>query len=45
MDTSPPGIKPRMYAVNFEKHQGDLGLTAIVLADTPGAALEKKTLR
>ena len=42
MDVEPlPGTKPRMYAVNFEKHPGDLGLTAIVLADAPGAALEK----
>ena len=41
MGTSPPGIKPRMYSINFEKHPGDLGITAIVLADTPEAALEK----
>ena len=34
-------IKPRMYAVDFKKHPGDLGVTAIVLADAPAAALEK----
>ena len=41
MGTSPPGIKPRMYSVDFEKRPGDLGTTAIVLADAPEAALEK----
>jgi hypothetical protein len=41
MGTSPPGIKPRMYSVDFERHSGDLGATAVVLADAPGTALEK----
>jgi hypothetical protein len=41
MGTSPPGIKPRMYSVDFERHPGNLGGTAIVLADAPEAALEK----
>jgi hypothetical protein len=41
MGTSPPGIKPRMYSVDFENRPGDLGTTAVVLADAPGAALEK----
>ena len=35
------GIKPRMYSVDFENHLGDLGVTVIVLADTPEAALER----
>ena len=41
MGTSPPGIKPRMYSVDFECLPADLGVTAIVLADAPAAALEK----
>ena len=41
MGTSPPGIKPRMYSVDFENRPGDLGVTAIVFADAPEAALEK----
>ena len=36
-----PDIKPRMFAVGFKRRPGDLGTTAIVLADAPGAALEK----
>jgi len=36
-----PGIKPRMYAVDFKNRPGDLGTTAIVLADAPEAAQEK----
>ena len=35
------GIKPPMYSVDFESHPGDLGTTAIVLADALGAAPEK----
>jgi hypothetical protein len=34
-------IRPRMYSVDFENHPSDLGITAIVLADAPEAALEK----
>ena len=30
-----------MYSVDFENRPGDLGVTAIVLADAPEAALEK----
>jgi len=30
-----------MFAVDFKNHPGDLGTTAIVLADAPEAALEK----
>ncbi len=41
MGTSPPGIKPRMYSVDFENRPGDLGTTAVVLADAPGDVLEK----
>jgi hypothetical protein len=41
MGTSPPGIKPRMCSVNFENHPGDLGTSAIVLADAPEAAPEE----
>jgi hypothetical protein len=41
MGTSPPGIKPRMYSVDFENRPGDLGATAVVLADAPEAALER----
>jgi hypothetical protein len=41
MEASPPGIKPRMFAVDFKRRPGDLGTTAIVLADAPEAALEK----
>jgi hypothetical protein len=41
MGTSPPGIKPRMYSVDFENRPGDLGVIAVVLANAPGAALEK----
>ncbi len=41
MGTSPPAIKPRIYAVDFKRRPGDLGTTAIVLADVPEAALEK----
>ena len=41
MGTSPPGIKPRMCSVNFENRPGDLGTSAIVLADAAGAALEE----
>ena len=33
-----------MYAVNFEKRPGDLGVTAIVLADAPETALEKVSI-
>ncbi len=36
-----PGIRPRAYSVNFENTPGDSGTTAVVLADSPGAALEK----
>jgi hypothetical protein len=36
-----PDIKPRMFAVGFKRRPGGLGTTAIVLADAPGAALEK----
>jgi hypothetical protein len=35
------GIKPSMHSVDFENRPGDLGTTAIVLADAPEAALEK----
>jgi hypothetical protein len=41
MEVSPPAIKPRMFAVDFKRRPGDLGTTAIVLADAPEAALEK----
>jgi hypothetical protein len=41
MGSSPPAIKPRMYSVDFERNPGDVGSTAIVLADAPGAAPEK----
>jgi hypothetical protein len=41
MGTSPPGIKPRPYSVDFENRPGDWGVTAVVLADVPEAALEK----
>jgi hypothetical protein len=41
MEASPPAIKPRMFAVDFKRRPGDLGTTAIVLADSPEAALEK----
>jgi hypothetical protein len=41
MGTSPPAIKPRMYSVDFENRPGDLGVTTVVLADAPEAALEK----
>jgi hypothetical protein len=41
MGTSPPGIKPRMYSVDFENRPGDLGGTTVVLANAPEAALEK----
>lgn len=30
-----PDTKPRMYSVDFENRPGDLGTTAIVLADAP----------
>jgi hypothetical protein len=30
-----------MYSSDFENRPGDLGLTAVVLADAPEAALEK----
>jgi len=36
-----PDIKPRMFAVGFKRSPGDLGTTANVLADAPGAAPEK----
>ncbi len=36
-----PGIKPRMYSVDFERNLGDLGVTTVVLADVPEAALKK----
>jgi hypothetical protein len=35
------GIKPSMYSVDFENRPGELGATAIVLANAPGTALEK----
>jgi len=35
------GKTPRRYAVNIEKHPGDLGVTATVLADAPETGLEK----
>ena len=35
------GIKPRMYSGGFENRPGDLGTTAIVVADAPEAAVEK----
>ena len=38
MDTSPASPKPHMFAVEFERHPGDSGATAIVLADGPQAA-------
>jgi hypothetical protein len=38
MDTSPTSPKPHMFAVEFERHPGDSGATAIVLADGPQAA-------
>jgi hypothetical protein len=41
MGTSPPAIKPRMYSVDIENRPGDLGTTAIVLANVPEVALEK----
>ena len=41
MEATPPAIKPRIYAVDFKRRPGDLGTTAIVLADSPEAALEK----
>jgi hypothetical protein len=41
MEASPPVIKPRMFAVDFKRLPGDLGTTAIVLADAPEDALEK----
>jgi len=41
MGTSPTAIKPRIYAADFKRRPGDLGTTAIVLADSPEAALEK----
>jgi len=41
MDTSPASPKPHVFAVDFERHPGDLGATAIVLADAREAALEK----
>jgi len=41
MEPSPPAIRPRIYAVDFKRRPGDLGTTAIVLADAPEAALEK----
>ena len=36
-----PHTLPRMFAVDFEVHPGDLGATIIVLAATPEAALER----
>ena len=36
-----PGITPRMYSVDFENRPGDLGVTVIVVADAPEAALQK----
>jgi hypothetical protein len=30
-----------MYSVDFENRPGDLGVTTVVLADAPEAALEK----
>ena len=41
MDTSPASPNPHMFAAEFERHPGDLGATAIVLADAPEARLEK----
>jgi len=38
MDTSPASPKPHMFAVEFDRHPGDSGATAIVLADGPQAA-------
>lgn len=34
-------VLPRMFAVDFEVHPGDLGATVIVLASAPEAALER----
>jgi len=36
-----PGITPRMYSVDFENRPGDLGVSVVILADAPEAALEK----
>ncbi len=41
MGTSPPAIQPRICSVDFENRPGDLGTTAVALADAPGTALEK----